>query len=137
MIPSLPNSNFNGMTPGKMGKPAFMNPAPEDLEYVGEAEPAPTFDHELEADADAPPPEPGKPSAVESRRIIIAQMNAQGYKNTEIARHLGYTPVGVGTVLRHPATQPHILRERERLVDKDAVEILKRTSVFAARRLER
>ena len=99
----------------------------------------PTFDSELEPEPNTLPVPAGdrKPSAFESRWLMIAQLNARGYTNNQIAKQLGYTPAGVGTALQQPFTQAEIVKERARLLDVDAIEIMKRSSVHAARRLER
>lgn len=139
------------LRPGE--KPAFLKQdAPVD-EYPGIAE-EPTFDEELTPSVDPLPFTPAEPLnqlpeltqqnrkfgravGYETKWRIIGQLHARGYTTVQIGRYLGYSPGGVSMALRREFTQQEIRKERERLVDEDAVAIMKTTSVHAAKRLER
>ncbi len=147
------------LSPGD--KPLFIKGQVSD-EYPGESEPI--FDEELippapppaplpelEVDEDTgeiigelPPLEPkvalpvAAPSrGYEVRRRMIGELHARGYTNNQIGKYLGYSPGGVSNALKDPFVQAVAAAERESLVDTTATDIIKRTSVHAAQRLER
>jgi hypothetical protein len=145
------------MTLNPGDKPLFMKGQASE-EYPGYSEP--TFDEELEQ----PKPEPeakellqaaielpslpaltegsapagkGPSKGYEVRRQMIGQLHARGYTNAQIGRHLGYSPAGISIALKDPYVQQVATEERKSLVDASATDIIKRTSIHAAQRLER
>lgn len=146
------------LSPGD--KPLFIKGQVSD-EYPGESEPI--FDEELIPPA--PPPEPLPELEVDEdtgeilaelppleqkaltvpapsrgyqvRRRMIGELHARGYTNNQIGKHLGYSPGGISNALKDPYVQEVAAQERANLVDSTATDIIKRTSIHAAQRLER
>ncbi len=123
-------------------KPAFLDKAlAESMPYVG-ADTTPEFDSELiglpELQGEPLPPRgKGPTSGYEVRWDEMARMHAMGYTNNQIARHLGYSATGISLALNKPYVQERITHWRDRCVGEDAVTIMRDTSVYAARRLQR
>ncbi len=67
---------------------------------------------------------------------MIAKLHARGFSNNQIARHLGYSAPGISLALQKPFVQAEVAKERDSLVSEDAVEIMKQTSIMAARRIQ-
>jgi hypothetical protein len=145
------------LKPGE--RPKFLGPSDDnEIRYPGVVE-EPTFDQELIPRQLTPPrPNVVPGDGIESlpdlldepddgpeapsrgymvRRQMIAQLHARGYTGVQIGRHLGYSSGAISNALRDPWVKAEIEKERARLVDEDAVAIMKTTSVHAAKRLER
>lgn len=101
-------------------------------EYPGEYDTPPTFDDELI------PEDPAAPSlGIINRYREVARLNAMGWTNNAICAHLGYTPSRLSVILHDPFIQSEVRKWRDRMVDEDAIGILKQASTDAAQLIHR
>lgn len=125
------------VTGGPADKPAFLDPArAESMPYVSGEPPEiheiPNFDTELDTET------PDQPSrGIVTRYREIARLHAFGRTNNEICAILGYTASRLSLVLKDPFVQAEIAQWRQRLVDDDAINIMKDAAKDGARRIHK